>query len=382
MTNEYFTENTIGAWTFATDGSNDSKAVESNWWSNFSDYRLKRWREELDDLSEITGITMDDICRYLGLTYSKGIGFYDKLPKKRSMYIGIGMALKQPLETINTWLTRYGMKKKLYVKDLEEDLPWIHLICANYNDRQTVRNYYKDFETCRKEAHRQYLKCWEENIQSDSMTMLVESSLQGVPFYENYEALKRFITANIDSFKTAYVKPRTMLNGFVQMLISAGKGSKTVSMESLSSLNSLRGYLDDSMINYLSGTVETINVIDRRSGRRTLQFKRIPKGKRAHISLALALGMNRREIDRYLTMMGFAALDAVNMEEGLLLNSMTAWEKQHPLPKKYKQWYFYAEGTRMPAPEEAVRAVQQMLEMRQDLRIMFEDRGFSFPYLK
>lgn len=382
MRNEYFADNTIGAWTFATDGSNDSNAVASNWWSNFSDYRLKRWREELDDLSESTGVTMDDICRYLGLTYSKGIGFYDKLPKKRSMYIGIGMALKQPLETINIWLTRYGMKKKLYVKDLEEDLPWIHLICANYNDRQTFRNYYREFETCQKKAHKQYLKCWEENIRSDSMTVLVESNLQSVAFREDYDELKQFVSDNIDSFKTAYVKPRTMLNGFLKMLISAGEGSRTTSSDSMTSLNSLRGYLDDSMINYLSGTVETINVIDRKSGRRSLQFKRIPKGKKAHISLALALGMNRREIDRYLTMMGFAALDAVNMEEGLLLNFMTEWEKQHPLPKKYKQWYFGREGAKKPSAEESVRIVQQMLEMRQDLRVMFEERGFGFPYLK
>lgn len=374
-----FGENTIGAWNFATDSNNDSQDVVSNWWSNYSDYRLRRWREELDELTELTGIAKSDICRYLGVTYTKGIGFYDKLPKKRSMYIGIGMALKQPLETINTWLTRYGMKKKLYVKDLEEDLPWIHLICVNYRDRVSDHNYYKEFENCKNSIHKQYLKCWEENIEKDQVTLLVESSIQSIDYDENYSELKRFVAFNIDSFKTAYIKPRTMLNDYVRMLIGVGEKNLNGSKDTL---NSLRGYLDDSMINYLSGSIETINVIDRRSGRRTLQFKRIPKGKRAHISLALALGMNRREIDRYLVLMGFATLDAVNKEEGLLLNAMTSWEKKHPVPKRYKQWYFQKDSSKNMSDTEALMAVQQMLDMRQDLQIMFTERGYSFPYMK
>ena len=113
------------------------------------------------------------------------------------------------------------------------------------------------------------------------------------------------------------------------------------------------------MINYLSGSVETVNVIDLKSGARTLNLKRIPKSKKAHISLTLALGMSRVEIDRYLTMMGFAPLDAVDMEEGLLLNALAVWEQKHPHPTP-----------------------RQRLQLRQDLQSMYRSQNMTFPYLK
>lgn len=79
---------TKGAYDFAADKEKKPLEIESNWWQFFSDYRLRCWKEEIDELIEMTGISLLDVCRYLGVTYSKGIGFYDKLPKKRSMYIG------------------------------------------------------------------------------------------------------------------------------------------------------------------------------------------------------------------------------------------------------------------------------------------------------
>lgn len=378
MNNEKFGENTLTAWDFATDNSHEARAVATNWWQNFSDYRLRCWRDELDELTELTGVSLKNICRYLGVTYTKGIGFYDKLPKKREMYIGIGMALKQPLETINTWITRYGMKRKLYVKDLEEDLAWMHLICANYQDRKTIDNYYIKFDECQKAIHETYLSCWDETIEDNNVTMVVETDLQAVPYRKDYSEIQNFVMNNIDSFKTAYVKPRVMLNEYLGLLIDDEKQGDG----RFDSLNSIRGYLDDSMINYLSGSVETINVIDRKSGKRSLQFKHVPKSKKAHISLALALGMSISEINKYLTMMGFAALDAVIMDEGLLLNSMTIWEREHPATKEYKRWFFSNKKENDLSSSEISAAVQQMLDLREDLQILFDSFGRKFPYME
>ena len=378
MKEEIIGENTLTAWDFATDSSHGTRDVESNWWQNFSDYRLRCWREELDELTETTGVSLQDICKYLSVTYTKGIGFYDKLPKKREMYIGIGMAFKQPLETINTWLTRYGMKRKLYVKDLEADLSWMHLICANYMDRSSLTNYYSKFDECQAAIHEAYMNYWDEDIDEDNSTVIVEMDLQAIPYQKRYREIKEFVIGNIDSFKTAYVRPRVMLNEHLKLLVDEEKQNDG----RFDSLNSLRGYLDDSMINYLSGSVNTINVIDRKSGKRSLQFKHIPKSKRAHISLALALGMSIREIDQYLSMMGFAKLDAVNMDEGLLLNAMTIWEREHPAPKRYKKWFHDEKKTKQFDPSEIGMAVQQMLDLREDLQIIFERFGRPFPYMK
>ena len=377
-----YEENTIGAWDFASDRNHGQREIESNWWQYFSDYRLRQWREELDELTETMGISLEDICRYLGVTYAKSIGFYEKLPKKRTMYIGIGMALKQPLEAINTWLTRFGMKRRLYVKDLSEDLCWIHLINANYQDRSTGRNYFREFEACRAAAHNAYLSSWNERIIDNEMTMLVESDLQSVPWDSGYTGLSRFVILQIDAFKTAWVRPRVMLNDYVECILETGRSGNLPYR--FGSLNSLRGYLDDSMVNYLSGSIDTVNVIDRKSGRRSLQFKSVPKGKKAHISLALALGMERKEIDRYLTMMGFATLDAVDIDEGFLLNSLAFWEEEHPGAKRFMRSYLAAgdRRTMMTRTPEAAKAVGQMLSLRQDLSAMYEERGRRFPYLK
>ena len=368
-------ESTQGAYDFASDSKRKPVEVESNWWQFFSDYRLRCWKDELDELVEETGVSLLDVCRYLNVTYSKGIGFYDKLPKKRSMYIGIGMAFKQPLETINTWIVRYGMKRKLYVKDLDQDLPWMYLINSNYQDRRTNHNYYRDHESCRSAAHETYLKCWEADIQGENITIQVETDLMNVRYDPAFDGLRRFVMSNMDSFKTAYVKPRALLDRYVKDYIQTGKENEGAVV----SLNSMRGYLDDSMINYLSGSVETVNVIDLKSGNRTLRFKHIPKSKKAHISLALALGMGRIEIDRYLTMMGFGSLDAVNIEEGILLNMLTMWEAQHPHQKHMRPG---SEELDSLLPEERKEIIEERMHLRQDLQEMYIYIGREFPYLK
>ncbi len=370
---------TQGAYDFAANIERKPVEVESNWWQFFSDYRMKCWKDELDELVDETGLSLLDVCRYLGVTYAKGIGFYDRLPKKRSMYIGIGMAFKQPLETINQWIVRYGMKRKLYVKELEEDLPWMHLICANYQDRKTDHNYYKDFDMCRSVAHEAYLQSWEAEIEGEQVTVQIETDLMNVKYDPLFEGLKMFVQSNMDSFKTAYVKPRIMLDKYVKSYISAGRTSDKE--DAVVSLNSMRGYLDDSMINYLSGSTDTVNVIDLKSGKRTLKFKHVPKSKKAHVSLALALGMSRMEIDQYLIMMGFSRLDAVNIDEGILLNMLSIWESEHPLQKGLVL-YDESDKCNHLSSDDKQRAIEERMNLRRDLNEMYNSVGRVFPYLK
>ena len=66
--------------------------------------KLKQWQKELTQLSEETGLSFDYVCDYLGVSYSRDIGFYAKIPKKRRTVIGIGMAFGQPLDVINRWI--------------------------------------------------------------------------------------------------------------------------------------------------------------------------------------------------------------------------------------------------------------------------------------
>ena len=114
--------NTEGATNFARDLYNTPDEVKLNWWEFFSNYRTKKWKQELKEIIENTGITFEDICDYIDIEYSSRPGFYKKLPKNRRTYIGIGMACKLPLETINRWIVKYGGKRKLYVKDVLNDL--------------------------------------------------------------------------------------------------------------------------------------------------------------------------------------------------------------------------------------------------------------------
>ena len=95
-------------------------------------------------------------------------------------------------------------------------------------------------------------------------------------------------------------------------------------------LNRLRGYLDDNMINYLSGNYMYINTKSHEEGKLSFHMKRIPKSKKAHIELAVALGMNVRDINTYLTGMGYSPLDPTDPTEGKLINLVVLWEMQHP----------------------------------------------------
>jgi len=349
--------------------------------------RLNRWKRELNDLSDKSGITFDDVCRYLDVEYSRDYGFYVKIPMKRSTLIGIGMAYGQPLEVINRWIMYYGNKRRLYSKDISEDMIWIYLINLNLNDpnsffRDPVNgtNYYLRYEDYQMAAFETYMTVWDGVIFDSLDTSDVDKRLEEIGKDGSFDGLKQFVIDNIDSFKNAYAKPRRMLANYLDcILTSNGKEKQDGKSDSLISL---RGWLDDSMVNYLSGSPESINVTDKATGDRTPDIKHVPKSRKSHIALALALGMARDEIDTYLELMGFLPLGEGRPEEQMLISELERWDEEHPLQRLYKEKYLLGNDSVEMDIEDELQAVSDMLMLRQELRTRFSRRRAAFEYMK
>ena len=361
-----------------------------------SKYKLKQWQNELKALREKTGISFEDVSNYLDVSYNRDIGFYVKLPMKRKTFIGIGMVYGLPLDEINRWITKYGMKRRLYSKDISEDLVWIYLINANYEEAQKLgvsgddsyrhrTNFYREYDRCQALAFDTYLAFWSAIISDDPETADVEKKLKELDYGEDLESLKTFVEDNIDAFKTAYAKPRRVLRRYVDCILEIN------GRNAADSLSSLRGWLDDSMINFLAGSPDTINIIDRWSGVTKPKLKSVPKIRKTHISLALALGMTTAEISNYLELLGFAPLDEDDADEGTLIRMLDKWDAEHPLQRRLKETRLEdpsadgsADGSGKPVmdPEDQQQAVSDMLALRQELQAMYEQNKMKFPYIK
>ena len=368
---------TAGARDYAADVNHKTSDVDAHWWEFFSGYRLKQWRTELKKCIADSGMSVQEICEKTGLTYSNDTAFFARLPKRRETYIGIGMVLGQPLETIDRWIRKYGRKRGLYVKDITEDLVWIYLIEAAAADPARGAELYRMHEKCADAAYQTYCALWQDYIEHDEGTVQLLEELKAMPFDDEFKGLTEFVAGHMDAFKTAYARPRRMLDDYARMILkySGQRSGKELS------LSVLRGYLDDSMINYLSGDPETIHALERSSGRHSLSLKHVPKGRKSHIALALALGMTT-EIDRYLELMGFVPLDAVQAEEGILISTLAKWEEDHPLQRRLKQMELEGDGSVEMTEKEIDEALKEMLHLRQDVGAEFGKIKKTCPYLK
>lgn len=319
---------------------------------NYKNYRQNKWKKELRTLAEQQGKSARDICRYIGIPESDVPRFWMRMPKQREYYIGIGLCLGQSLGTINRWLKQYGGLRQLYVKDIKSDLVWIYLINASlkFNDD---RNFYKMYDDVCEQVDLAYTRIWNDNEGSMIDTDALYDEYKYLTYDDESIELLRFVEENFENFKTAYAKPRKMLRDYLNMLLD---GLNAAGQERWT-LNSLRGYLDDNMINYLSGNYMCINTIDQKDGRITSRMKRVPKSKRAHIELATALGMNLDDVDRYLMSMGYAPLDPTDMQEGRLINLIMNWEIQHPEQRAL------IDG-RQTDPSKMRKGAESMLDMR------------------
>lgn len=340
--------------------------------------RNKEWRQQLRTLMDEQGVDLEYIAEYIGAAYNGGeTVFYAKIPKKRKRFIGIGMALRQPLDTINQWIRDYSSNHTLYVKEVADDLIWIYLIRLNLSEQAKGVNYFRLFEECQAAALATYEQLWDEFSVGSLDTSDVEIELQNVSYDDTFTGLKQFIMDHMDSFKTAYMKPRRMLDRYVNCILN-----EDVKDRKYKTLNSLRGYLDDSMINFLSGnsnTVHTIHTMDRGKPVRRIGFKQIPKNRKTHISLCLALGMTRHEIDQYLSLMGYAPLRE-DGEEGILTELLVWWEKKKPLQRAYKKACFGDRSAGELSQEQMAGAIEEMLYLRSDLQNEYRMQGMYFPY--
>ena len=355
------------------------------YYNNNMNSMVIEWRNELDTLTEKTSITLEDVCVYLGVSYPDTIGFYHKIPKKREMFIGIGMAFGQDIQMINNWIVKYGNKRKLYVKEALSDLIWIYLINCNHRDHAEI-NYFRLYDKCREAILDTYISLWNEYVTHDRGTASVENELQDVVYDDEFRGLRSFIVENMDAFKTAYSKPRSMISRYVQTILStydrANPGKKTP-------VNFLRGYLDDSMINYITGSPDSINVMDMKSRDRVINSKAVPKLRETHIALCLALGMLTDEIDHYLEMMGYQPLDRSLEDEKDLIEALDKWDSEHPLTRRYKEIHLSEDvqskktsGPNNMTVQEELQAVSDMLMLRSDLDYEYRLKRKQFTYLK
>ena len=91
--------------------------------------------------------------------------------------------------------------------------------------------------------------------------------------------------------------------------------------------------------------------------------------------MCLALGMDLQDLDRYLEMMGYSPLDSIDSDEGALILMLNQWNNEHPQQAKFRAGYINADGPSgddIMSPEEQLAAVDQMLELRMDLKEMYE----------
>lgn len=355
-------DTTVKAEKYVSNPTKSISQIRNNWWAHYKDYRLNCWKKEIKSLAKEMNMTAMDICRYIGAPESSEPRFWTKLPKQRDYYIAIGMCLKQPLYVINSWIKKYANKRKLYTKDMFSDLIWIHLINANYNDRASNVNYYNLFESTRDAVEKIYEKLWNDKAGINLETVNLDEKLDQVEYDDEYVQLVRFVEENFDCFKYAYVKPRKLLDDYLKHILrtlNEQTGEKW-------NLNQMRIYLDDSMINYLSGDYSTYNVIDRYSKSKTQKNKKIPTFKKTHIELCLALGMTYTDVNRYLNLMGYANLDPTDKDESKLINLLVKWEVAHPLQRLYKNVYLSENNSGMSIDgHDELEAVKEMLSLRE-----------------
>ena len=349
--------------------------------------KLESWRKEISGLAEATGISQYEVCDYLHVSHEHVKWWKKRVPVKKDTLIGIGMAYGQPLDVINDWIVRYGDKRKLYAKDALEDLVWIFLVHANADEFGDVRsaplsdrvNYYQLYESCREKIRETYIRVWNDYIKHPRDTAEVEEELIKVGYDPEFGNLRAFVIENMDSFKTAYSKSRKMLSDYVNAILvthtAAGSTQRTP-------INFLRGYLDDAMINYICGSDENIHVLNMKSKDTTVKMKPIPKLRKTHLSLCLALGMTVEEINTYLKLMGYAPLDPGDEQDGRLIQALEDWDARHPDVGRFKKVSIQDRGCDIISDGDSLQAVSAMLMLRSDLEYAYRKSGWDFPYMK
>ena len=349
--------------------------------------KLDNWKKELNHLTEVTGVSDDAVCDYLDVSREHMTWWRKRIPVKRETLIGIGMAYGQDLDLINDWIVRYGDKRKLYAKDVLEDLVWIYLINASAAAFEAGRdapvqervNFYQLYEPCRDMIRETYVRVWNEYTEHPKDTAEVEDGLNAVKYDPMFGDLRAFVIENIDSFKTAYSKSRKMLTSYVNAILETHAAA---SSSGRTPVNFLRGYLDDAMINYICGDDQVFHIAETESKGVSVRIKPIPKLRKTHIALCLALGMTENELNTYFSLLGYAPLNPEVEEDRRLIQSLEKWDEAHPAVAWFKRIRIQGESYDIISDRDSLQAVSDMLMLRSDLEYEYARNGWRFPYMK
>lgn len=372
-------------------------------------YRTEAWKKEISLLLKEKGKTEKDLIKYLYPEKTSGKSILiSKRPKKRDVYIGIGLYLRQSEEKINEWIVRFSEKKTLYIKDcFADDLAWKYLIKASRESHEAGINYYKMHEEVKDIIIREYERLChvrQDNIQgiqeckSSNGTAYLNQAFQNEikkPDVKNFRDLKLYVASHFSSFESAYQKAREYLIIRAQKMARLMKAynDNTVNIVLSKDARLIYGIPSDpehpfnfflneniiniSMRNYLCAE-SNIAAIDKMKHTR-----------KAHIKMCLSLALTSVEIDEYLELMGFEPLSAVLDEEYILLYYLSKWEKSHD-KVMYLRWKCgFIEDIDNSIKEkyrkgldkiDMVKTVTDMAYMRILLKIMYQNDSISFPY--
>ena len=85
--------------------------------------------------------------------------------------------------------------------------------------------------------------------------------------------------------------------------------------------------------------------------------------------------MTTEDINTFLRLMGYAPLDGTVSNEAPLMDALDVWERNHQQQRRFKSKYFTCDDNIVMSEEEEHRALEEMLQLRSDMRYMIADRG-------
>lgn len=364
--------------------------VKAKWYDLPYKFRLRKWQKELKHLTEESGLTLAGVADYIGATVKKTLpGFYTRLPKKKETYVKIGLALQQPREVVDQWIKKNTKHRVLYAKD-PKDLVAIYFLNLSSKDKRHVKNYcdiyvhYLEKVTKEVEDIQKVLK--EAGKYKGEMGVGFKTSIGTIELekgIDKEEDLINYMKVNYSSFQDAYKKSRDYLLAYIDILLESLNRAK-VSLVLLNrterdhdakwSKRTLweRGNISDANYNYLTGN--------------EIKGKQIPQTKSSYISIALNLGMGKSQINEFLEMAGFDAININDEEQGFceftLNYLLPKWDMSHQEAVKWRKKYIDKEVIDMSTAEEA-EALKQILNMKNDIAEIymkeFKDKGgFTF----
>lgn len=247
----------------------------------------EQWKIKINNIVARSGLTQEKFAEKCGVTRITLRDWLNKgaIPRKRELFLKIGMAAKYDQEQMNELLTRYGGYSGLYSKNLEDCIA-IFVINRNYGDEAAEKYRYILDEFTRRYSPKQG-----ENEELMS-TARFDEKLSDV---RDMDALERFISENLPVFTQNYYRFYAYIMSFLEsnnMISSANIASLALNQEWSSSLRS---------------SVSEIR-----------QKKWIPNRNKV-LSLGIHFGFNHEQMDEMLEVAHMGPLYSKNVFESVII---------------------------------------------------------------